>query len=91
MKFRIQELKNTVVSAKSPLIALRKAIRKVVSVMELKGKDIFEMVNQSITLVNEYGEEQTYLVSIVPYDGKQKSIYYKLNYEIEVYKKLNNL
>lgn len=89
MKYQIKEIGDFEVEAKTPLFALRKGIRKLLSRIQKKNGDIYDIKGQTITLVNQFGDPQIYLVTILPYSGPPKSIYYKFEYEIEVYKKLN--
>ena len=92
MHYTIKQLNNLTVSATTPLGALRKAIRKLVNNIKKQGGDIYEIKNEKFNIASENSESAAseYIISIVK-SKQEKSIYYKLDYEIEIYKKLNNI
>ena len=94
--FTIIEFKNLQIKAINSITALRKSVRYLITTSKKREPkiNIFDKFkNINITVKDVESEKQTmYIISIVkPISGKSKSIYYKLEYEIEVYRKLANI
>lgn len=89
------QLKNMQVIGQNPLIALRKCIRKLIYNAKQKQKDvdIFAVFKDiKITLLCCQTNKQIhYIVSIVKPTKPNLSLYYKLDYELEIYRKLQNI
>lgn len=88
--FTILELNKTIVAA-CPKTALKKAVRKIVHQIKSTKKNIFDMKDMHITLADSNGKKHAYIISIVKTDEVPSSVYYKLDYGIEIYKKQANI
>lgn len=94
MHYSISELNSLMVKGKTPIHALKKAIRKVVSNVKKRGENIFTIQNERLTIkCLETDKESIYIFTIIKKEdfNNQRSLYYQLEYDIEIYKKLNNI
>ena len=81
-------MKNTIIKGQSPLVALRKAIRKLTRIVEDKGGDKFGLKNEPITILDEDFKRFEYIFSIVKKEEQNTNIFASFDYDIVVYKKL---
>lgn len=90
-----KETGNLIVKGKSPLVALRKIVRRCINKMKKCDSriDIFSQINKRpFTLIDEHGKVLEYIVSIIKdEDNTFKSLYYKVDYRMEIYKKLTDI
>lgn len=86
--YTVLEMKNCKVKGQSPLIALRKVIRKFIRVVEEKGGDKFGLKNESVTILDEDFKRFEYIFSIVKKEEQKENIFASFDYEIVVYKML---
>lgn len=86
--YTVLEMKNCKVKAQSPLVALRKVVRKFIRIVEEKGGDKFGFKNESVTILDEDFKRFEYIFSIVKNEEQKENMLASFDYEIVVYKML---
>ena len=85
MDYQIAQMNNMKVKARTPLIALRKGVRRF---LQLYKGNKFGLSCEPLTIIDlQTGKEINYIFSIVKLK-EQRSIYSKFDYNIQVYKQL---
>lgn len=90
------QLNNMAIIGQNPLTAIRKCVRKLILNAKTKKKDIdifstFKNIHLSLVSPTD-GKRNDYIISIIKLDeNTPKSIYYKMEYSIELYRKLKNI